>query len=255
MSTKSLIDEVEPWAPGWSRATGNKSLLKLAQKGLDFMFGDADNPYFIWRGTDNDGFPPYLTTVDETQRYLIKASNLENVDSLTIPIAGTDYAVRANKILKVFVDATLSGYDYDKRWIGEPYAYNFYNPYSSDISRTSISNVACKKMMAYQNSDPYIDFPENPGDTTDIYFVEFTYQAIRLTAETVPLSCPERFEEGLIDFMIGTVQKRQNGKMNEYLANFYGDPETGEGGWISKFQNAVSTSIEEDDFSTPAIPC
>lgn len=214
MSTKALIDRILPHASGWNRI-GTRSILDLIQRGQDELW-DYDSPSMRFISTDNKGFPPYLETTAGTYKYEITEANISA--TLSMNIGGTNYAVRAKNVIQIFVD--VSSTDYNKRWIGEPFVHYYPNPYSTDISRTVVATVAHTAFPALENTAAYVIFKEDPGTETEKYFVEFTYETPRLTAETIPLSVPLVYETALRDYAMGEIQMLSNGKINEYQTKF-----------------------------------
>ena len=227
MSTKALIDRVQPFASGWSR-TGTRSLLTLAKQGQDMLF-DYDSPYMHFIGTDNKGFPPYLTTVAGTYRYDITTANLST--TLAKTIGGVSRNVRCREVAAIFVD-TSENWDYTRRWIGEPYMWSFGNPYRASNDRTEFAKLPIHKEPALETTDAFIDFPEDPGASTDIYFVDILWEAPRLTAETIPLVIPELYEMALEKFMIGRIQELSSGQPSGQMKEFLDY-------WVPKFRSEV----------------
>jgi hypothetical protein len=239
VSTKTLVSELVPYCGGLARSTGNNNILKLIERGEDKLF-DYDSPMTWWIGTENKGWPPYLKTTAGTYKYTITNANLNNVTRLTINIGGTDYPVRAKKVLRVFVDAT--NVDYGKRWVGQTYLYSFTNPYTSTTSRTWLADIPADSGLALENTSAWVRFREDLGTTTEKYFVLFTYEPPRLISEDIPLAVPLDFEDALIDFVIGTVNLRSHGKANEWMNRFYSY-------WVPKWRqdsaSGTQTQINE----------
>lgn len=223
MSVKDIIDLVAPHAPGW----GRPALRKLVQEAQDELF-DCEGPLAQWIGTDNEGFPPYLITASGTYEYAITGANLSS-GSITRSIGGTTYAVRAKRVLKVFVDVTQQGYDYDKRWLGRPYVYYAQNPYSNAKTRLAVSDVPVESHPALEGTTASVRFRENPGTETQKYFCLFTWEPPRITSESIPLVVPKKYEVGIRKYVMGTVQELANGKASDQLAEFFGK-------WKPEFQ-------------------
>lgn len=208
MLCKSVIDRLIDFAPGWSRSTGNKSILNLIQQGLDDLF-DHDGPILHWIGTDNKGYAPYLITADTQYKYSITAANT-SATNFTKSYGGTDYTITPNRITKVFIDATNT--DYVDTYVGVPYHYQWLNPYAHSTDRVYIADIPVQSEPAYDTEPPKITFLENPGDTTQKYFVEFTFQHPRLTSESIPLFIPNNIAgQGMEDYVLGRISKLQNG--------------------------------------------
>ena len=151
MSTKGIIDRALPWCPGWERSSGRKNLLTVLQDALDELFA-FDDDSMIYRGTDNQGFPPYLTTVAGTYDYQVTATNL-SCGAIVRNIGGTDYSLTARKVNKVFIDTTSVSPAYFDTWIGFPYRTTM-NPYCLDStqSRIFIADVKISSQPGYENT-------------------------------------------------------------------------------------------------------
>jgi hypothetical protein len=244
MSTKSLISELVPYCNGLDRSSGNNNILKLIERGQDKLF-DYDSPMTWWIGSENEGWPPYLITDATNTKYSITAANLSNVTALTVNIGGTDYAVRAKRVLKVFVDAGMI--DYGKRFVGKTYSSGFSNPYAIDTDRMMVADILVDSGIALENTAAWLRFRELVGATTDQYFVLFTYEPPRLISEDIPLAVPLDYEDALIDYVIGTIQQRANGKDNEWLQRFKYEH-------IPKWQHDSSAGAQSES-TEPSLRC
>lgn len=227
MSTKALIDRVQPHASGWSRM-GTRSLLTLAKQGQDLLF-DYDSPYMHFISTDNKGFPPYLKTAAGTYRYNIETANLSC--TLAKTIGGVSRAVRCREVVAIFVD-TSENFDYMRTWIGEPYNWNFGNPYRYSNERTEFARLPAHKEPALEDTLAFVDFQEDPGTETELYFCDLLWEPPRLTAETIPLVIPELYEMALERYMIGRIQELSSGQPSNQMKEFIEY-------WVPKFRSEV----------------
>jgi hypothetical protein len=236
MSTKALIDRIVPFAEGYSR-TGTRSIIKLIEEGQDILF-EAECPLTTFVGTDNTGFPPYLETTDGTETYEIANANLS--ENLVRTIGGTSRAVNCRRGYRVFVDVTNN--DYTRKWLGLP-GVNFYpNPYAINNTREYVANVPCEFTERLENDNATVRFPFNPGTNTTMYFIEMIWEPLRLTAETIPLCVPLRYEPALFYYVMGQIQLFANGKPNDYMAMFEAER--------VKFQNDMTRGIQKDNWET-----
>lgn len=233
MSQTSLIDRIVPWAPGWSR-TGTNSIQQLVSEARDELF-EHDGPFMIYIDpSDNEGFPPYLQTVDGTYKYEVSAANL-SVASLVKTFNGTDYNVTCRKVLRVFVDVSSTN-EYGRRWVGEPMMYATHSPYTNKTTRLQIAQIPVDSYPALEDgTNAYITFKENPGTETAKYFVEFIWAPPPLVSESIPLCIPKEYEKAIEDYVIGKVKRRANGKMSEDEMRFYNF-------WLPRFRQKVLTS-------------
>jgi hypothetical protein len=235
MSTRALIDRLIPRASGgWNRSTGNRSLLKLVEQAQDALYQSIQNGR-KWRGTDNKGFPPYLITTAGVYRYEVAAANL-SCDAITTKIGATDYPVTADEILGVYTDSEYAQ-DYNRLYSGPTIEWAEINPYTNEEARMMVARIPVEVSPAYESTNPYITFLEDPGTTTEKFMVDFTWRAPRLTAETVPLCVPIEFEKALEDFVIGTIQESESGGQSAILQRFYTF-------WISEFRRKMNRGTQ-----------
>lgn len=245
MSTKALVDRIAPYAKGWSR-TGTKSILNLIEQGQDELI-DFDSDYMIYIGTDNEGFPPYLTTTASTYKYEITIANLTNITSLVKNIGGTDRTIRCRQVIDVYIDVS-SANDYNKRWMGRPAIHYYPNPYSVETERINVASVPVDSYPALEDTAAYIIFKEDPGTTTTTYFVKFAWEAPRLTSEQIPLAIPKHFEQALRDYVIGETQMLSNGKPNEFQMKF-------ENYWKPRFRTEMSSGAQSNNREVAPVYC
>lgn len=230
MSLKTLIDGIVPFANSWSRP----SILKLIGEARDELF-EFDGPYNIFIDpSDNKGYPPYLQTVDGTYKYEITAANL-SVASLVRNFNGTDYPITCRQVQRVFIDMTRNN-EYGLTWVGEPAQYHNVNPYTNQTTRLTIASIGVDSYPALEDgTSAYITFKENPGTTTDKFFVEFLWSLPPLTSESIPLCIPKEYEKAIEDYVIGKIKRRSNGKVSEDETRFYTF-------WIPRFHQKVLTA-------------
>jgi len=220
MSLKSLIDNIVPQIPnGYNRTGSSRSILQLIDDGQRELT-DYDGLGQRYIGTDNDGYPPFLTTVAGTVKYTIEADNLTDITTITRTLGGAEREVRCRRVLGVFIDSATA-FDYGMRWIGQEEPFSYLNPYTTATTRIMVRKVHVTSFPAFAEDPAYIIFPEDPGSTTETFFVDFVWEPAPLTAEGNPLSVPQRFERALEDYVIGTVQERSGGKPSERLGRFY----------------------------------
>ena len=232
MSVTAIIDRIVPYADGWDR-TGIRSLLKLIERGQDELleFDGKFNRFIDY--SDNKGFPSYLQTTAGTYKYDITAANL-SLTSLVKNIGGTDYAVRCKKILRVFRDVSDTGYG-TTRWIGQPFVFYKQNPYTTQTTRLTMSELAVDSSPALEDTDAYVGFLEDPATTTETYFVEFTWEAPRLSSESIPLCVPLVYEAALEDYAMGRIKELGHGDIdNPYMQKFRNF-------WIPRFRSEIAT--------------
>lgn len=228
MSTKTLIDRLQPQVPdGYQRSTGNRSLLVMIQNAIDILF-DWDAPFMHYLDPAT-GWPPYLQTEASTYEYEVTAANL-SVSSLTKTINGTSYNVRAKRVLKMFLDAT--NIDYGKRYIGETYLRQWLNPYTTSYEKLEFADIPVDSTPVMENTPARVTLKELLGNTTNIYYLLFTWEPPRMTGEAIPLPVAEKYEEAIEDYVVGRVHKEQKGKMSERLRLFWDF-------WVPDFRSTI----------------
>ena len=243
MSIKASIDRIKPYANGWSRT----QILNLYQQGQDELM-NGEEAYMHFIPTDNEGFPPYLQTTDGTYRYNINNINLAS--TLVKNIGSVDRAVRCKRVIMVFVDPSNDN-EYTRKWMGQTTMVGYNNPFRRTNERIFMARIPCSNSPALENTEAYVEFPDNPGTTTDQYFCDCIWEAPRLTAETIPLVVPVMYEKALEDFALGTIEQFSNGKMGERLNRFYyGNPDRQIPSWINQFQTEMDIGATIDDWQT-----
>ena len=236
MSTRTLLDNLVARAPsGWTRSTGKRSILALVQKGRDALISSLGDDR-IYRGIDNQGFPPYLKTVAGTYDYDIAAANLSS-GAIVLSIGGTSYTFIADFVKRIFIDVTSGGYDDTLTWMSQPALYADLNPYSLATSRLIISTVAVQARPSLGNAAPSVTFPADPGTADTKYFCEFYWKAPDLVGESIPLMVPTDFEEAIEDYCVGKFQEYSNGAPSQFVAKF-------ENIWKKKFQQHFHRSAQ-----------
>jgi hypothetical protein len=190
LSTKGIISRALPRCPGWSRSSGNKSLLKLLEQGIDELF-EFDHDCMIYRGSDNNGLPPFLITVAGNYDYSIVAASLSCGD-ITRSIGGVAFNLTARKVKGVFIETINSLPQYTQ----------YRNPSERPCFDTGISEIVVSSQPAYDTTAPAIKFQFDPGSYSDRYYVEFYVGAPRLTSEAIQIPMPATFEKYLEEYMV-----------------------------------------------------
>lgn len=203
-----IIDEIVPFCPGWHRNAGGKNLLRLVERAVNELYSDVS-----WRFKDNsnEGKVPYLLTTDNQFEYPIIAANLSCGD-LEKTIDGTAYLLVPKVVRRVYMDVSrrLNDYNLGFRKYGEEF---------EEGGRWYIK-INVDSEVGSAGTPPIVRFLDNPGTTTDKYLIDLIVGCPDLTAETIPIPIPKEFAEGVVDFCIGTCQKRENGRGSELLLGF-----------------------------------
>jgi hypothetical protein len=236
--TSRIVDRIMPLvSSGWSR-TGDLSVLHLIQEAQDELLLQCNSELSAWIGSENKGFPPYLTTVAGTYKYTIEAANLTGVSTITATINGTAYTVRPKLVQRVFID-TIQNFDFMRKFVGEAYMHGYNNPFRTSEERVEFANIPVDSTPALEGNYPTITFKEDPGDSDDLFFVAFTVEAPRLTSEAVPVVVPVEFYPALIDYVLGRITEMDNGKSSDRLNRFYSGYDNGSDwvpSWIERYR-------------------
>lgn len=221
MSTKTLIDRLEPWCSGWNRSTGKKNLLHVIQVALDKLYTLGDGDRFIYRGTDNKGFPPYLKTIAGTYRYNVEAATL-SCGAIVKNIGGVNYNLVARTVKRVFIDANQAGNDYFTSFASPSYPY-IDNPYGTQTDRINVCDITVSSQPGYAdaNQPPVVDFPFDPGTNNTKFFIEFTYGPPRLLSESIPIPVPVDYIEEIEKYVIGYTQGRESGRLSNDMTQYF----------------------------------
>jgi hypothetical protein len=241
MSLITLIDRIEPHASGWSRVR----IRTLVQDAIDQLF-EHDGPGTQFIPSDNEGFPPFLKTTDTVYQYDVITANLST--TLQKSLNGTNYAMRCNRVLKVFVDVTES--DFDHIWTGVPYVYSPVSDYSTrDLTKIEVADIPADFIPANETDPAKVIFKDNPGTTTDKFYILFTWEHPRLTSESIPLNINSKWHEALMDYCIGRIQALSNGVVDNGFQQKF------ENKWKPEFRAAISGAIGRNNLQVQPIIC
>lgn len=242
-NTTQIIDKLVPFCPGWHRNAGHKNLLSVVQDAVDALYEDIP---WVYRGTDNQGYPPYLITVAGTYRYEIIAANLSCGD-MTVTIDGTEYLMQAKRVKRVFVDVTRGVIDYNRQWIGRPYLADV-SILGTRTTRWLIADVNVESLPGAEGVNPSITFLDDPGATTETYFVDVLVGPPELTSESIPIPIPRNFHNAVIDYVQGYCQERENGQSSNYTIRFMNEHKP-------RFERHFNTAASSRPKETPVRLC
>ncbi len=200
MSVKFLVDDIALKAPGWSRAR----ILRKLNDGQNWLFSKPCRQTIYLDPTT--GFPPYLTTVAGTFKY--------EIPDVTMTVGGVSRSLRIWRVNQVFVDSSnITDYNYlGYGYLGEPFGFCGVNPYTNNTGKIEFKQVYVESYEARENDKAYILFKSDPGDTTNVYYVEGVIEPLQLTTESLPLTLPKRWEDALFDYVVGKIQDQGYGK-------------------------------------------
>jgi len=228
-----LIDRLEPFAQGWTR-TGTQSIQALIQQALDLLFDEESDYLLFVDPEDNKGFPPFLKTKADTFGYDVVAANL-SLSSISKKFNGIDTLVQVRRVKRIFIDVSKNN-EFGRRWIGQPTFFGFFNPFTNKTTRLQVAEVPIKSEPALEDGTPAkVIFPEDPGTSTDRYFIEFYWSPPKLTSEKITLAIPLKYEQALEDYVLGRINEFANGKTSDRSLKFINF-------WVPEFRQRVLTA-------------
>lgn len=226
MNTQQLVALLkEDYAPGYS----NLKLLSYIERAQNEMFNN-DCEQMLFTNVSDPIFPvPFLATTDGELNYTPSVSNL--VDSSGSPIALTVNGYKNSP----------DGITYSNRFMGDNFSWCGVNDRWRNLNDVSYSEIP---IVAYDKSDirdAGFTFVENPGDSTDRFYIEFYFGAVSLDSEQIPLSVDgDRWCEAFIMAVRGYIELSRNGR-SELLD---GPANTGSFRryWIPKFRSSLNAA-------------
>lgn len=237
-STRELVSIIkEDYAPSWGRT---KILQYLDRVQRRLMIGDLSQT--VWLNESDDSFPfPLLHTTAGNLSYDIDSSNLYDSDGNSVSPTIGGYSVSLVSVRHIFLAvASLANSNYDRKFFGEQFNLTGINEYwSQRLYRLSYFKVPGDiRDPSGLDADPRFTFHEDPGTTTDRYYVEAFYRPVQLTSESVPLSLDSNLWEGvLIDGVVGMIEDVENGRSDrlEKFRNVH----------VKKFRNYMNRHSNE----------
>jgi len=219
---------------------------KISETRILYYLNWAQNTLFqcdcaqqIFVNNNDPTFPyPILHTTEGQLDYEIDDSTLFDSTgaALAITLNGSSTTVRRVKSLFVAISESLNA-DYNPSYIGEqfnPIAIN--SLYANSLYNVTFYTVPNISFNMTNSGDAKIVFAEDPGTTTDRYYVEAYLNPVELTSKNIDLSINgEEWEMALIDGVVGRIEDFKNGTSRR-LEKFLGY-------WTKKFgfnQNIVS---------------
>lgn len=215
-TTQELITTIkEDFAPDWSR-TRLLGYLDWAHRTL--VCQDCAQSIFLNSGDDN--FPiPILQTTTGSLEYEVVAGNFADSDGDAVTFTVDEKTVIPRRVKNVFIQASsTAGSDFNRRFYLDSFSWSGINDnWSRRIYQVSYWKVPCHLFDKTNDRGPVIQFVEDPGTTTDKYYVEFYFEPPELTSESVTLMVDaSKWEQALIDGVVGRIEKVKNGRSEMY---------------------------------------
>lgn len=236
MNTQQLVALLkEDFAPGYA----NLKLLSYIERAQNELF-NSDCAQLLFYNKNDVSFPvPILVTVNEQLDYTPSASNLVDSAGAAIALTVGGYAVSVRKINKIFIKDSDFSTTYNSRYRGVNYLWSGQNINYNRNYDTTFSEIPAILNEKTNLEDANLIFAENPGASTDKYYIEFYYGAVSLDSESIPLSVDgDKWTEAFIKAVRGYIEESRNGR-SELLD---GDPRTGSFRryWIPKFRASLN---------------
>jgi hypothetical protein len=238
MNTQQLVALLkEDFAPGYA----NLKLLSYVERAQNELFkSDCEQMIFVNRS--DPVFPvPLLSTADGTLNYVPSASNLVDSVGTAISLTVNGYDVSVRKINRVFIEESHDSFMYPGRFQGRDFSWCGVNPNWGQFSNTEFSEVP---VMSYERSGitgAGFTFAENPGTSTDKFYVEFYFGPASLDSEQIPLSVDgDVWCEAFIMAVRGYIESSRNGRSE--LLDGPANMGSFRNYWIPKFRNSLAST-------------
>jgi hypothetical protein len=218
-TTQELVSLLkEEYAPSYSR-TRILYLLDWAQRQM-FCTDCAQHLYY--NRADDTFFTPILKTTDGVLDYQIDDDALVDSDGNDLAITYYGTSVTCRKVWRLyFKGGTLDSNWYDQRWYGQeifPVGINQF--YANRFLYTRFFEVPCVTINKTQIGSAALTFTENPGTTTDKFFVDFYMNPPKLTSESIPLVVnADVWEWALIQGVMARIEDVKHGT-NDRMKDF-----------------------------------
>lgn len=240
LTTAELVSEIKLYyAPEWDREV-IVDFVKRAQEELTLI----NSPEMIWYNGADPKYPvPFLKTTAGQLEYEIKgdgtAAGSTIYDSDGNPLAidinreGTDYTVVPRRIKDIFVEYT-TGYSWPSYGQGRWFTFGwFYNPYAGVTRYRRWPTIVFDRKGT---TPARLIFEDDPGTTTDKYYVLFYHEPVELLSDTIPLTIDgSQWHQALIDGAVGFIEDIENGRSTrlEKFRNY----------WIKKFSGVMAEPL------------
>jgi hypothetical protein len=237
-TTRELVSIIkEDFAPDW----GIPKLLQFLDRAQRFLYKN-DCAETVWLNESDPSFPyPIFKTTSGVLSYDMSPTNLVDSEGVQVTPEVSGYPVHMRRIRSVFIVVSdLASSNYDKKFYGEQFSLVGLNQFwSQRLYRTSFYKVPGDIHDANGLHDyPRFVFHEDPGTTTDRYFVEMFCDPIEITSANIPLTIDgDKWEDALIDGVVGYIEDIESGK-SERLEKFRKY-------WLKKFMSDANDHADE----------
>jgi hypothetical protein len=185
-STRVLITRAMTFARGWNR-DGTKGILPVLDEINRYMMSkDAEVNIAINSAT---GQPPYLATTSGTRQYTM-ADTVRKVASVYQLRAEENYSDTGFDDISLFPYATWQGKEY------------------YEIPITTRPKT--------RNSNALVYFRENPGTTTNRYFLKSYTDVTEISSENIDIDVPEKFHDLVLDGVLARIRQTEYGELDQW---------------------------------------
>ena len=206
MSTKTIVDRVQMKAKAWPR-DGVNSICQIISEVQNEMFGAPCRATTFIDPTTGDY--PFLATVAGQFSY-----DLPNV-SVVIDGISTPRPVRLRMCTELFTRDIMVFQEYPQllrympRFIEEQHGKIVI--YSTNTEALGEGILSTGQTGA---TPARVIFPYDPGNTTNTYQIEALIEPIQVTADTIPLMVGKKWEDAIMDGVLGKIEYQDYGESN-----------------------------------------
>lgn len=234
LTTQELASEIKLYyAPEWDREV-IVEFIRKAQLGLCLL----DSREMVFWNRSDPLFPiPYMKTEAGRLEYEVGdygdgTTGLLDSDGneieMEITREGVAYPIQARRIRNVFEERLTWSGPTEGVAISDQWYYG-----QTDAPTDRFKGIGFVPDDIQGTTNAKVTFLDDPGDTTDRYFVSFYHTPIDLQSDTIPLTIDgDTWRQALIDGAVGFIEDIENGE-SKRLDKF-------EKKWKIKFLNHVS---------------
>jgi len=197
----------DKFAQDWSRT----SILDLLNT-VQHIMCDHDCEQMTYT-CDNSNFPvPFLKTTAGIIEYEIIDANLSS--NITI----SNYATSCRRVSNLFIKSNGDyTQNYNQNYRREPFAYGNVNPSYMNNTGITFERWPARFIDARGVQPAKVIFLEDPGLTTDKFYVEFFTNPIELSSESIPMSFNvTEFFDVILDGVVGLVEQAEHGESKRW---------------------------------------
>lgn len=235
VTTQSLVTYLKDnYAPNFGRT----AILDFIDQVQVALFCQ-DAAQMTWLNSADDSFPiPILQTTAGTLEYEISAANLLDTDGNAVTLSWGGYTVTPRKVKCVFIQSAGLA-NYSKSFTGERFDWAGINTlWTKRLNKLRFYEVPQVPSVKTNLRACRIQFGEDPGTTSDMYYVEFYVAPVTLTSESIPLSVDgDRWRPAFVDGVMSIIEDIKYGTTDRW-AKF-------EKKWKPDFRRAMNAGMSQ----------